>query len=136
MDSTATGHYGDITEHSKFQFDTTGASPIKGKKKKVKTKKKKATIGDVKVGDEIAEEPVVIKMIPMKLIEVLIVGAQGTGKSSLMRKFVSDIDAADKPIPSVGMHVYKKDFVLHSGETVKLYVWDPTITQNPFEKKR
>ncbi|CDW80619.1 small gtpase [Stylonychia lemnae] len=139
-----------------------------------KSKKKKHTrktrhlnsIEEVTDGNEESVRTV-IKIIPMKNLEILFIGAPKVGKTTLINKLMEQDDNNDlkekkeyqtkqlatikeiadddkstkkaeiisKPyIYGVGMEVHKKEHIYKNGETVRLSIWDPTITQLPKER--
>ena len=80
----------------------------------------------------------IIKFIQMKSLEILVIGAPKCGKTALIGRILGDKESQEKPADSVqlkrgrvGMHVHKKEHVMGSGETVRLNLWDPTVSMLP-----
>ena len=74
----------------------------------------------------------------MKSIDILVIGAPKCGKTTLINRILGEQESQEKPEllkkGRVGMHVHKKEHILGSGETIRLNVWDPTVTMLPQEK--
>lgn len=81
------------------------------------------------------KDNVAIKVLPMRNIEVLVLGGSKAGKTTLIKQLFSLEEGHLKPALSVGMSLYKKEFETPSGEIVKLCIWDPAITCLPKEQR-
>ncbi len=57
------------------------------------------------------------------LIKTIIIGDPGVGKTSLVKQFISEKFSRDYRI-TIGTNIFTKKLILHTGETVKMQLWD------------
>jgi GTPase SAR1 family protein len=81
-----------------------------------------------------------VKKLAMRTLEILIIGAPGSGKTSLAQAIIgvksgSSNDIETQQSYGIGMTLHKAKIDLPSGETVMLYLWDAK-TAMTFKEQR
>ncbi len=85
------------------------------------------------------QSEVTVKKLPMRTLEILIIGAPGSGKTSLAQAIIGVKSGSSNDIETqsygIGMTLHKAKIDLPSGETVMLYLWDAK-TAMTFKEQR
>ena len=76
----------------------------------------------------------VIKFLTMRNLEIIVLGSELSGKSTLIQTMIRGDEDKKPYLPKVGMTIHKKEHVLPTGETIRLCFWDPAIRTLPKEK--
>jgi ribosome biogenesis GTPase A len=69
------------------------------------------------------EDVPLVRKIPMRTLEILIIGAPNSGKSSLAKSLLGETNIETQSY-GIGMTLHKATINLPSGETVMIYLWD------------